>query len=79
MQLGFDWPTKLDRRSKKALKLAIQALTDKRRKYAACPHAAEQGFEFGRQGLVHYNACNDAIQLFTEWLGEDKTKKAEEK
>ena len=57
-----------DKRTKKALKLAIAALTDKRRRYAACVAAAERGFDFGIRGLVHYQECEDAIKLFTEML-----------
>lgn len=50
-------------RVKKAIQLAVEALKEKRHKYAADRHAAELGFEFGKKAMQHYQELTEAMDI----------------
>ena len=64
----------MDKSQKNALKLAIHALEDyRRRHYAAARSAAVYGFEFGINGEKHYKEYTDAIEYLRSLLAETST------
>jgi hypothetical protein len=64
----------MEKSQKNALKLAIHALEDyRRRHYAAARSAAVYGFEFGINGEKHYKEYTNAIEYLRSLLAETPT------
>ena len=70
----------MDKSQKNALKLAIHALEDyRRRHYAAARSAAVYGFDFGINGEKHYKEYTDAIVIPVASRGNTNTGKGPER
>jgi hypothetical protein len=58
----------MDRDTKKALKLAVKALTERRRKYAPYLGMERDGFEEGKRGADRWRELDAAIRIIEGML-----------
>lgn len=58
----------MNKADKKIIKLAIQALRERRRLYAAGKDAAAQGFQFGINAAKHYEEYTEAIERLEKMM-----------